>query len=103
MHRNHLAAGLLCGTLLALTLSAARPAMAYPGMAKPAAPAPAHATLQKIAMAYTCPTDGQPVAGPGMCPRCAKEAAAHKIAVKDGKAAATAARKPVPAKRVSAS
>jgi hypothetical protein len=110
MHRNHLAAGLLCGTLLALGLSATRPAAAYPGMGKSNAKAPARAasrivydcprpgcnfesakpgtcpqhraTLKKIAMAYTCPTDGMPVGGPGMCPRCAKEAAPHKIAVK---------------------
>ena len=132
MHRNHFAAGLLCGALLALGLSAARPASAYPGMTKSPAAAPArgtgsrvvydcprpgcdyesaapgtcprhHAALQKIAMAYTCPTDGLPVAGPGMCPRCAKEAAAHKIAVKDGRPAPTAAKKPAPTRRVSAS
>ena len=39
--------------------------------------------LHKVALSYTCPKDGQPVAGPGKCPRCAMDAVEHKVETAD--------------------
>ena len=39
-----------------------------------------HKALAQMKLAYTCPKDGQPVAGSGQCPRCAMDAAQHKMA-----------------------
>ncbi|HVP39128.1 MAG TPA: hypothetical protein VMS93_08100 [Candidatus Saccharimonadales bacterium] len=123
MLRVHSAPRCLRVALLTFALAAvAAPALAYPGMGSPsgATSPPAAASrivydcpragcdyestqpgtcprhkvkLQKIAMLYTCPKDGDPVAGPGPCPRCAMDAVPHKLAVMDGKADKAAARK----------
>lgn len=39
-----------------------------------------HKALAKMTLGYTCPKDGKPVAGSGQCPRCAMDAAQHKMA-----------------------
>ena len=39
-----------------------------------------HKALERMSLNYTCPKDGKEVAGSGQCPRCAMDAAQHKMA-----------------------
>ncbi|MBI5837016.1 MAG: hypothetical protein HZB25_07215 [Candidatus Eisenbacteria bacterium] len=55
--------------------------------------------LAKMSTMYTCPTDNQPVAGPGKCPRCPMDAKPHKLSAEVAKSAAPAAKKPAPKAR----
>jgi len=53
--------------------------------------------LHKVELSYTCPKDGQPVAGPGKCPRCAMDAVEHKVETADA-APASAGKSAKPAR-----